>query len=154
MCYEMLHDLIVDEGVEDLGDDGEEGYGSVEAGESAVFLFEEFYGFCYFKWVWVGVFADGLVVELSEDGSEEVFEVSDDGWFDFVDIAGFVGVDFLHDLYGVFFCNGLEFEWRMSGAWWVLSDAFFCFQLDWNGLTGLFSDCDEEDMQKSNKIRK
>ena len=39
MCYEMLHDLIVDEGVEDLGDDGKEGYRSVEAGKSAVFLF-------------------------------------------------------------------------------------------------------------------
>ncbi len=48
MCYEMLHYLIVDERVEDLGDDGEEGYGSVEAGESSVFLFEEFYDFCYF----------------------------------------------------------------------------------------------------------
>ena len=84
-----------------------------------------------------------MIVELSEDGSEEVFEVSDDGWFDF-DVAGFVGVDFLHDLHGVFFCDGLEFEWRMSGAWWVLGDAFFCFQLDWDGLTGLFSDCDEE----------
>ena len=73
MCYEMLHYLVVDEGIEDLSDDGEEGYGSVEAGESAVFLFEKFYGFCYFKRVWVGVFVDGLVVELSGDGSEEVF---------------------------------------------------------------------------------
>ena len=33
-----------------------------------------------------------MVVEFSEDGGEVVFEVFYDGWLDFVDVTGFLGV--------------------------------------------------------------
>ena len=68
MFGEVFHELFVDEGVEELGDDWEEGDGSVEFGEGSVFFLEEFDDFCQFERVWVFMFVDGLVEELCKDG--------------------------------------------------------------------------------------
>lgn len=63
MCGEVCHELVVDEGIKQLGDDGEEGDWSVEFGELSVFLFEELNDFCGFECIWVAVFVYGLVEE-------------------------------------------------------------------------------------------
>ena len=44
------------------------------------------------------MFVDGSVEEVAEDGGEVWCDVFDDRWFDFVNVACFVGVDFVHDL--------------------------------------------------------
>ena len=47
MCGEVCHELVVDEGIKQLGDDGEEGDWSVEFGELSVFLFKELESLTY-----------------------------------------------------------------------------------------------------------
>ena len=48
-----------------------------------------------------------IIEEVAEDGGEERCDVLDDRWFDFVDVARFVGVDLFHcfgDFGSVRFC--------------------------------------------------
>ena len=61
MFGKVLHELFVDEGVEEFGDDWKEGDGSVEFGVCSVFFLEEFDDFGEFECVWVVVFVYGLV---------------------------------------------------------------------------------------------
>ena len=63
------------------------------------------------------------LVEWSCEGwAQEGCEVFDDGWFDFVDVGGFVGVDFLHGFGEFFECDMSEFEFWVFGL--ALSDGF------------------------------
>jgi len=55
--------LVVDEGVEEFGDDGEEGDGAVVLGVGFVFLLVELDDLCDLQWVWVVVFVDGFAGE-------------------------------------------------------------------------------------------
>ena len=106
----MGHELIVEEGVEDFGYDGEEGDWSVVGWEGFVFCFVDFNGFCDFESVRVLVFVDRPVVESSEDWGEVGGKVFYDGRFDLKDVAGFVGVDRIHHCGGFGFCDMSECE--------------------------------------------
>lgn len=67
MFDEVFHDLVIEEGVEEFGDDGKERDGAVVFGEGFVFLFVEFDYFGEFEGVWVFLFLDCLVEEFGED---------------------------------------------------------------------------------------
>ena len=68
MFREVSHELGVDEGVEEFGDDGKERDGTIEFWEGSVCLFEKFYDFGDLEGVWVVVFVDCLIEESGEDG--------------------------------------------------------------------------------------
>lgn len=53
---------------------------------------------------------DRFVEKWGEDWCQKEREVFDEGWFDFVDVAGFVGIDFVHDFCDLFFCYMFECE--------------------------------------------
>jgi len=95
---EVGHELVVEESVEDFGNDGEERDWSVVDWERFVFCFVHFDGFCVLECVGVFVLVDGVVEEGGEDGREKGGEVFDDGWFDLENVAGFVAVDGLEHL--------------------------------------------------------
>ena len=67
MLCQVLHELVVDEGVEEFGDDGEEGDGAVVLGVGFVFLLVELDDLCDLQWVWVVVFVDGFVGGCGSD---------------------------------------------------------------------------------------
>ena len=83
----MLHELIVDNGVEEFGNDGEEGYGAKIYGQCCVSTFVQFDEFGVLECVRVLCFFDRLVEERGEDGGEEVAEVSDNGWGNVVNVG-------------------------------------------------------------------
>ena len=72
----MRHKLVIDEFVEDSGEDGEEGYGSVEDGIFSVCMFVRFNDFCDFEWVWVLVVVDRCDKVLSLSFSSDVLSIS------------------------------------------------------------------------------
>lgn len=59
---QVVHELVVDEGVEDFRNDGEEGDGSVVCRERFVFCFVHLNDLRYLKGIRVLVLVNGLVV--------------------------------------------------------------------------------------------
>ena len=96
-----MHELVVDECVQQLGDDRQQGDGAVELREGSVFFLEELDDFRQLEGVRVVVLIDGLVEEAVQDWCQERCQVSDDGGFDFEDIAGFIPVDLVHGFGGI-----------------------------------------------------
>lgn len=89
------------------------------------------------------MFVNCLVEEVGEDGGEERGEVFDEGWFDLVDVAGFVWVNFVHG-FGYFFGVGvLEFKRRVFFFFWY----HLRFFMGWDRFACLVSNRDETIIQ-------
>ena len=83
------------------------------------------------------MFVNGFVEEVGEDRCEERCYLPEDGWFDFINITGFVGVDFVHCFGDLRKGDALEFE-RRGFAISFRHDVFFLVL--WDGLTGFVAD--------------
>ena len=80
------------------------------------------------------MFVNGFVEEVGEDRCEERCDLPEDGWFDFINITSFVGVDFVHCFGDLRKGDVLEFERRGFVAISFRHDVFFLVL--WDGLTG------------------
>ena len=115
----MLHELFVDDGVEDFGDDWKERDGAVVLWNGDVTRLVDLDDLGDLDGVWVLVFGDGFVEESCEVWCHEVCHCLENCWFDAEDVAGFVAVEGAEEMFDFVEFDCLEFErWTgIAGGW-------------------------------------
>lgn len=84
------------------------------------------------------VFVNRSVEKCREDWCEEGVEVFDHGWFDIIDVTGFVWVDVVYGFGDLVFCDMIELEgWVVC---FVVLDVVVL--VVWYGFGCFLADCD------------
>ena len=121
----MLHELLVDDGVEDFGDDWKEGDGAVVLRNCDVTGLVDLDDLGDLDRVWVLVFHHGLIEESCEVWCHEFGYCLEDCWLDAEDVAGFVFVQCSEELFYLFDFDWFDFKLRtVVGRGWCCDAVF------------------------------